>query len=102
MHGSRARQFGIRSNVISPGATKTEMIERVMGAEMMDYMDNRFDRVPMKRMVLPEEIATACLFFATSASSAITGVDLVVDCGTSANLYIVETMPSSAGIAVTP
>ncbi len=95
-------KYGIRSNVISPGATKTEMIERVMGAEMMDYMDNRFDRVPMKRMVLPEEIATACQLFATSASSAITGVDLVVDCGTSANLYIVETMPSSAGIAVTP
>ena len=39
-------KYGIRSNVISPGATKTEMIERVMGAEMMDYMDNRFDRCP--------------------------------------------------------
>jgi meso-butanediol dehydrogenase / (S,S)-butanediol dehydrogenase / diacetyl reductase len=91
-------RYGIRSNVVSPGATKTEMIERVMGAELMDYMENRFDRVPMKRMVLPEEVAAACLFFASKASSAITGVDLIVDCGTSANLYIVETMPKAAEV----
>ncbi len=91
-------RYHIRSNVISPGATKTEMIERVMGPELMDYMEHRFARVPMQRMVLPEEIASACLFFASTSSSGITGVDLIVDGGTAANLYIFEAMPEPAAL----
>ncbi|HVX23649.1 MAG TPA: SDR family oxidoreductase [Acidimicrobiales bacterium] len=91
--------FRIRSNVVSPGATKTEMIERVMGSAMMDYMEHRFERVPMHRMVLPEEVAEACLFLASDRASAITGVDLAVDCGTLANLYVMETMPAPEAVA---
>ncbi|MCU1457243.1 MAG: fabG-3 [Actinomycetia bacterium] len=85
--------FGIRSNVVSPGATHTEMIARVMGEDQMDYMTKRFARVPMQRLVKPEEVAAACAFFASEESSGITGVNLDVDCGTLANLYIGETLP---------
>jgi NAD(P)-dependent dehydrogenase (short-subunit alcohol dehydrogenase family) len=92
-------QHGIRSNVVSPGATNTEMISRVMGPEMMDYMLTRFERVPMRRLVEPEEVASACLFLASDAASGITGTEVRVDGGTTANLYIEETMPAEDTVA---
>jgi NAD(P)-dependent dehydrogenase (short-subunit alcohol dehydrogenase family) len=87
-------RHGIRSNVVSPGATRTEMVERVVGAEAMDRLMGHFDRVPMKRMVYPEEVATACAFLASDAASAITGTELVVDCGTVADLYHFDSLPT--------
>jgi NAD(P)-dependent dehydrogenase (short-subunit alcohol dehydrogenase family) len=62
---------------------------------MMDYLANRFDRVPMRRLVKPSEIAAACAFLASDDASAITGVDLTVDCGLTANWYILETLPAA-------
>ena len=41
----------IRSNVVSPGATDTEMIERAAGAGAHGLHADRFDRVPMRRLV---------------------------------------------------
>jgi meso-butanediol dehydrogenase/(S,S)-butanediol dehydrogenase/diacetyl reductase len=90
-------EHGIRSNVVSPGATQTDMIARVMGEEQMDYMTKRFARVPLQRLVLPEEVAAACVFLGSDESSGITGIDLVVDCGTLANLYITESLPAAVG-----
>jgi NAD(P)-dependent dehydrogenase (short-subunit alcohol dehydrogenase family) len=39
------------------------------------------EMTPMKRVARPDEIASAILFLASEASSAITGTTLVVDCG---------------------
>jgi NAD(P)-dependent dehydrogenase (short-subunit alcohol dehydrogenase family) len=86
---------GIRVNCVSPGFTHTEMTETAVPPEMMDYLVNRFDRVPMGRLVKPEEIAAACAFLASDDASAITGVDLTVDCGLTANWYILETLPAA-------
>jgi NAD(P)-dependent dehydrogenase (short-subunit alcohol dehydrogenase family) len=83
----------IRSNVVSPGATDTEMMARAAGAELMDYMRERFDRVPMRRLVATREIAQACLFLASEESSGMTGAELVVDGGAVANMYMFETIP---------
>jgi NAD(P)-dependent dehydrogenase (short-subunit alcohol dehydrogenase family) len=47
----------------------------------------------MKRLVRPDEIAQAFLFLASDAASAITGIDLRVDCGLTANWFILETLP---------
>ena len=41
----------------------------------------------------PSEIAAAFAFLASDDASAITGQNLVVDCGLSANLFILETLP---------
>jgi NAD(P)-dependent dehydrogenase (short-subunit alcohol dehydrogenase family) len=86
---------GIRVNCVSPGFTHTEMTESAVPPETMDYLVNRFDRVPMGRLVKPEEIAAACAFLASDDASAITGIDLTVDCGLTANWYILETLPAS-------
>jgi NAD(P)-dependent dehydrogenase (short-subunit alcohol dehydrogenase family) len=87
---------GIRVNCVSPGFTHTEMTESAVPPELMDYLVNRFDRVPMGRLVKPEEIAAACAFLASDDASAITGIDLTVDCGLTANWYILETLPADA------
>ena len=49
----------------------------------------------MKRIVDPSEVADAFTFHAPRKASGITGVNLVVDDGLTANHYIMETL--SAG-----
>jgi NAD(P)-dependent dehydrogenase (short-subunit alcohol dehydrogenase family) len=85
---------GIRVNCVSPGFTHTEMTEVGVPPGMMDYLTTRFERVPLRRLVRPEEIAAACTFLASDDASAITGIDLVVDGGLTANWYILETLAS--------
>ncbi len=84
--------LGIRVNCVSPGFTHTDMTEEAVPAELMDYLLHRFDRVPMRRLVKPSEIAAACAYLASDDASAITGIDLTVDCGLTANWYILETL----------
>lgn len=83
---------GIRVNSVSPGWTLTQMAEESITPEMLQAMKTNFGRVPMGRMVTAEEVAAAVTFLASPAASGITGVDLLVDGGTLANLYILETL----------
>jgi NAD(P)-dependent dehydrogenase (short-subunit alcohol dehydrogenase family) len=84
---------GIRSNCVSPGFTHTVMTEKAVGPELLEYLNGSFARVPMRRLVRPEEVAQAFLFLASDQASAITGIDLRVDGGLTANWYILETLP---------
>jgi NAD(P)-dependent dehydrogenase (short-subunit alcohol dehydrogenase family) len=83
---------GIRVNSVSPGWTLTQMAEEAITPEILQAMQTGFRRVPMGRMVTTEEVAAAVTFLASPLASAITGVDLLVDGGTLANLYILETL----------
>jgi NAD(P)-dependent dehydrogenase (short-subunit alcohol dehydrogenase family) len=85
---------GIRVNCVSPGYTHTVMTEKAAGKKMMDYMLHSFERVPMGRLVRTDEIAAAFAFLASDDASAITGTNLVVDCGVTANWFILETLPN--------
>src|SRR5439155_5686373 len=85
---------GVRVNCVSPGFTHTEMTEVGVPPGTMDYLLTRFDRVPLRRLVRPDEIAAACAFLASDDASAITGIDLTVDCGLTANWYIFESIPT--------
>jgi NAD(P)-dependent dehydrogenase (short-subunit alcohol dehydrogenase family) len=85
--------YGIRSNCVSPGFTHTAMTERAVGPEMMSYLNGSFARVPQRRLVRTDEVAHAFLYLASDQASAITGTELRVDCGLTANLYILETLP---------
>ena len=84
---------GIRSNCVSPGFTHTVMTEKAVGPKLLEYLNGSFARVPIRRLVRPEEVAQAFLFLASDQASAITGIDLRVDGGLTANWYILETLP---------
>lgn len=84
--------LGIRVNCVSPGFTHTDMTEEAVPPELMDYLLHRFERVPLRRLVRPDEIAAACAYLASDEASAVTGIDLTVDCGLTANWYILETL----------
>lgn len=87
--------YGIRSNCVSPGFTRTEMTEAAVGSEMLGYLERSFQRVPLRRLVRPEEVAAAFVFLASDDASGITGTELRVDCGLTANWYILETLPDA-------
>jgi NAD(P)-dependent dehydrogenase (short-subunit alcohol dehydrogenase family) len=87
-------QHGIRVNAVSPGFTHTDMTEKAVGPKLMEFLTKDFDRVPMRRLVKPEEVAAAFAFLASDDASGITGINLTVDCGLTANWYILETLPA--------
>ena len=86
-------QHQIRSNCVSPGFTHTVMTEKAVGPRLMEYLNGSFERVPQRRLVRTDEVAQAFLFLASDQASAITGIDLRVDGGLTANWYILETLP---------
>ena len=59
----------------------------------MTYLNGSFARVPLRRLVRTDEVAQAFLYLASDHASAITGTDLRVDAGLTANLFILETLP---------
>jgi NAD(P)-dependent dehydrogenase (short-subunit alcohol dehydrogenase family) len=85
---------GIRSTVVNPGYVATALTRAYVGDEMYEYMTGRFARVPQGRMATPEEIAAAVLFLASDDARHITGTELTVDGGTTANLFVVESLPT--------
>jgi NAD(P)-dependent dehydrogenase (short-subunit alcohol dehydrogenase family) len=74
---------GIRANVISPGPVETPIFNGQFSTkEGADALKEQFKAsVPLHRLGLPEEIASAALFLASKESSYITGIDLPVDGG---------------------
>lgn len=67
----------IRSNVIAPGFIETEMTSKLDES----VVDQWRQGIPLKRGGTTEDIANACLFFASEMSSYITGQVLLVDGG---------------------
>ncbi|MDR0312736.1 MAG: 3-oxoacyl-[acyl-carrier-protein] reductase [Treponema sp.] len=67
----------VRVNAVAPGFIATDMTA-VLPEEVKQKM---MDQVPLKRMGTPKDIAEACLFLASDASSYITGQVLPVDGG---------------------
>jgi NAD(P)-dependent dehydrogenase (short-subunit alcohol dehydrogenase family) len=76
---------GIRANSIHPGWCDTPMARHVM-AEATDegQPDPRPARIPMGRLGRADEVAAAILFLASDDSSYMTGGELIVDGGVTA------------------
>jgi len=74
---------GIRVNLLSPGPTDTEILEKLGVApdQRAAFEAGMAERIPLGRLGRPEEVAKAALFLASEASSFITGVNLKVDGG---------------------
>ena len=77
---SLALQLGsrnIRCNAIAPGFIETEMTDKLDEKVVQGWRDG----IPLKRGGSPEDIANACLFFASDLSAYVTGQVLNVDGG---------------------
>ena len=68
---------GIRVNVISPGAVKTEILDEMPA----DVLSQAVAGQPIPRMALPEEIASAVLWLCSDTTSFMTGHNLIIDGG---------------------
>jgi 3-oxoacyl-[acyl-carrier protein] reductase len=71
-------RHGITANAIAPGAA-TPMTETIRTDER--FKEKYLDRIPLGRWATPEEIAPVFVFFASEASSYVTGQVLAADGG---------------------
>lgn len=72
-------KYNIRVNGIAPGATRTGLLERIVGdPEQLNQLEALY---PLGRVAEPREIASVAVFLASGASSFITGHIVVVDGG---------------------
>jgi NAD(P)-dependent dehydrogenase (short-subunit alcohol dehydrogenase family) len=73
----------IRVNAIAPGPIDTPIFDRVgLSAEQRTQVLQGFiERVPLKRLGKPEEVAAAVAFLASSDSSFMTGTETNVGGG---------------------
>ena len=75
---SLARELGpkgIRVNAVAPGITETDMMKAVP----KEVIEPMIERIPLRRLGQPEDIANAFVFLASDEASYITGVILSVD-----------------------
>jgi len=75
---SELAKFNIRVNAIAPGLTNTKMMNKNHSEE---NINKTLDKIPLKRIAEPKEIADATFFLISNKSSYITGQTLRVDGG---------------------
>jgi NAD(P)-dependent dehydrogenase (short-subunit alcohol dehydrogenase family) len=77
--------FGIRANCIAPGAIETKlygaMYELMPKEQAGALRDQTRNRIPLRRVGEPDEIANGVLYLASSASSYLTGQTFAIDGG---------------------
>lgn len=74
----------ITVNAIAPATVDTPMTQPFMGESNANHGYRLSGTSPMGRIAQPEDIAEACLFLSSKASSYITGITLPVDGGSTA------------------
>ena len=72
-------RFGIRANLVAPGAIETDMNIELQNDEI--ELKNVLKRIPIGRIGKPEEIANVVEFLASSKASYVTGTTFLVDGG---------------------
>jgi len=74
---------GVRVNSVHPGAVNTALLQEVVqkGGDEAASIQAFTDMHPMGRLAEPEEIAAGILFLASDESSFMTGSELVIDGG---------------------
>lgn len=74
--------YGIRVNTLFPGIIETPMTQALQ--ESKELLKQLEAGIPLKRIGKPEDVANAALFLASDEASFITGAELIIDGGFSA------------------
>ena len=76
-------QYHIRVNCVCPGMTDTPMLRFHLESspDPEQTLLDRLDRVPLERLLQPDDIARAVLYLSSDESGGITGTSLIVDGG---------------------
>ncbi len=67
--------YGIRVNAVAPGITDTDMFKAVP----KEYVEPLINKIPLRRIGTPEDVANAFTYLASDKASYVTGVILSVD-----------------------
>ena len=73
---------GIRCNSIHPGPTVTAMTAAI--TDNPEVMERRLREIPLRRLGRVEDVAFGALYLASDESSYITGIELIIDGGLTA------------------
>lgn len=82
--------FGITVNAIHPGSTRTQRREQAAarkGVTLDELVKDQVKRIPIGRLIEPEDIASTVLFLASTKAAAITGQVLGIDGGSTRGIY---------------
>jgi len=80
--------YGIRCNCVAPGPADTQQSIDLVGDELMDkWRTEGFPVVPANRLASTDDIAEAFLYLASDEARYVTGINLVVDGGLTAQTY---------------
>jgi NAD(P)-dependent dehydrogenase (short-subunit alcohol dehydrogenase family) len=75
-------RYGIRVNSISPGYTKTALVENLIATpEGKKMMEAWIPLIPMRRMAEVTDLQGAAVYLASEVSDYMTGSDLIIDGG---------------------
>jgi 3alpha(or 20beta)-hydroxysteroid dehydrogenase len=74
---------GVRATSLHPGQIDTEMNVRQREATP-ELIDKLIERIPLRRIGTPQEVANALVFLASDESAYMTGAELILDGGTAA------------------
>ncbi len=73
---------GIRANSVHPGTIETPMTAALLATP--EYRQDRMERTPIGRLGKPEDVAYGVLYLASDEASFVTGAELVIDGGRTA------------------
>lgn len=80
--------YNIRANCVAPGPADTQQSVDLAGEELMEkWRTEGFPVVPMNRLASVDDIANAFLYLASDEAAYVSGVNLVVDGGLTAQTY---------------
>lgn len=82
-------RYGIRANIVLPGTVRTP-IWNARAAKDPEILKKLIRWYPLARIVEPSDVANAVAFLASDLASAITGVELPVDCGLTAGNIVMS------------
>jgi NAD(P)-dependent dehydrogenase (short-subunit alcohol dehydrogenase family) len=80
--------YNIRCNCVAPGPADTQQSVDLVGEELMEkWRREGFPVVPMNRLANVDDIANAFLYLASDDAEYVSGINLVVDGGLTAQTY---------------